>query len=51
MMSSLQEECTRLREAAENGDVDAIKTLSSSGVDVISADVSDYQVSKYYMLY
>ena len=50
-MSSLQEECIRLREAAQNGDIDTIKTLSSSGVDVINADVSDYQVSKYYMLY
>ena len=51
MMSSLQEECTRLREAALNGDIDTIKTLSSSGVDVINADVNEYEVSKYYMLY
>ena len=27
-------ECDRLREAAEDGDVDDIKTLASSGVDV-----------------
>ena len=50
VMSSLQEECTRLREAAKNGDIDTIKTLASSGVDVINADVDDYRVSKYYMM-
>jgi len=50
-MSSLQEECTRLGEAAENGDIDTIRTLASSGVDVINADVSEDKVSKYYMLY
>ena len=50
-MSSLQEECTRLREAAQNGDIDTIKTLSSTGVDVISADVHEDKVSIYYMLY
>jgi len=51
-MSSLQEECTRLREAAENGDINAIKIIASSGVDVINADVSIYGlVSKYCMLY
>ena len=51
MMSSLQEECDRLREAAENGDIDAIKILASSGVDVINADVGKYVVSKFYMLH
>jgi len=51
IMSSLQEECARLREAAENGNVDVIKTLGSSGVDVINADVSGKEVSKCYMLY
>ena len=50
-MSSLQEESDRLKKAAENGDVDAIKTLASSGVDVINADVSGEWVSKKYMLY
>jgi len=50
-MSSLQEECTRLREAAQNGDIDTIKIIASSGVDVINADVHEYKVSKYYMLY
>ena len=49
MMSSSQEECTRLREAAENGDIDVIITLLSSEVDV-NADVSNSGVSKYYML-
>jgi len=34
MMSSLQEERYRLREAANNGDVDGIKRMLSSGVDV-----------------
>lgn len=34
MMSSLQNECDRLMEAAEDGNVDVIKTLAISGVDV-----------------
>jgi len=33
-MSSLQNECDRLMEAAEDGNVDVIKTLAISGVDV-----------------
>ena len=51
MMSSSQEEHDRLKRAAENGDIEDIKALASSGVDVMNADVSDYEVSKYYMLY
>jgi len=34
IMSSLQEECESLKEAAMYGDVDDIKMLASSGVDV-----------------
>jgi len=41
MMSSLQEERDRLREAANNGDVDVIKRILSSGVDV-NAVVSEF---------
>jgi len=33
-MSSLQEECERLKEAARYGEIDDIKMLASSGVDV-----------------
>ena len=50
MMSSSQVECDRLKKAAITGDVDDIKTLASSGVDV-NAVVDMYRVSKYYMLY
>ena len=34
IMSSLQEECERLKEAARYGEIDDIKMLASSGVDV-----------------
>ena len=50
-MLTLQEECNRLRSAAQNGDIDDIKLLALSGVDVINADVSlSGRVSKCYML-
>jgi len=45
MMSSLQEECVRLREAAENGDVDVVKRILSSGVDVNAVVGDIYLVS------
>ena len=50
MMSSSQVDCDKLKKAAITGDVDDIKTLASSGVDV-NAAVSNDEVSKYYMLY
>ena len=49
MMSSSQEECDRLKKATEDGNVDDIKTLASSGVDV-NTSLGDDNVSEYYML-
>ena len=50
MMSSSQEERDRLRKASQNGYINYIKEVLSSGVNV-NADVSNIKVSKYYMSY
>ena len=53
MVSSSQEECDRLRKAVQEGNINDIKNILSSGVNV-NAVVDPYGVSKlnnYYMVY